>query len=128
MSTGIASLLITSPDVCGGRLRIDGTCVTVNQIVVLYRQGFNAEAIAERYPNLTMAQIFAALAHYHANEEDVEAELAREREETQNHGLPVRGSLENELQMKAFKALQRQLGLTIEKAAEWQDAIKEARR
>src|SRR5437899_10300447 len=68
MSTEIGTLLVSSPDVCGGRLRIDGTRITVNQIAVLNKQGYNAEDIADQYPHLTMAQVYAALSHYHANQ------------------------------------------------------------
>lgn len=81
MSTKIASLLVSSPEVCGGRLRIDGTRITVNQIVVLYKQGYSPEEIADQYPNLTLAQVYTALAYYHANRDEVEADLAAEKEE-----------------------------------------------
>ena len=57
MSTKIGTFLVSSPDVCGGRLRIEGTRITVNQIVVLYKRGHNAEDIAGEYPPLTLAQV-----------------------------------------------------------------------
>lgn len=50
MRKEISSLLVVSPDCCGGRLRIDGTRITVNQIVVWYLQGYTAEEIADQYP------------------------------------------------------------------------------
>jgi uncharacterized protein (DUF433 family) len=81
MSTEIASLLVSSPDICGGRLRIDGTRMTVNQMAVLYREGSSPEEIADQYPHLTLAQVYTALAYYHANREEVEADLAVERAE-----------------------------------------------
>lgn len=81
MSTEIASLLVQSPDICGGRLRIDGTRITVNQMAVLYKEGSSAEEIADQYPHLTLAQVYTALAYYHANREEVEADLAFERTE-----------------------------------------------
>jgi uncharacterized protein (DUF433 family) len=81
MITQIAALLVTSPDVCGGRLRIEGTRITANQIVVWYKKGSSPEEIAEMYPNLTLAQVYTALAYYHANKEAVETELAAEIEE-----------------------------------------------
>ncbi len=81
MSTAISSLLVSSSDVCGGRLRIDGTRVTVNQIATLYKQGYNAEDIADQYPHLTIAQVYAALSHYHANKEDIDADLIAEEQE-----------------------------------------------
>lgn len=127
MSTEIGTLLVSSPDVCGGRLRIDGTRITVNQIVVLHKQGYNAEDIADQYRHLTLAQIYTALAHYHANREEIEADLAAEVEEY-SQANPVTGSLETERWLETFKELQRRLSLTPAKAAEWQNSIREARR
>ncbi len=82
MSTRIAEL-VTSPEVCGGRLRIEGTRVTVNQMVSLYKQGMNAEEIADQYPQLTLAQVYIALAYYHSNREEIEADLEAERAEAE---------------------------------------------
>ena len=74
-------MLVTSPDVCGGQLRIDGTRITVNQIVTLYKQGYSAEEIADQYQHLTLAQVYVALAYYHTNNDEVEAALAAEEAE-----------------------------------------------
>jgi uncharacterized protein (DUF433 family) len=79
MSTEIGTLLVRLPDVCGGRLRIDGTRLTVNQLVVWYKQGYSPEEIADQYPHLTLAQVYTALAYYHANREEIEADLAAEK-------------------------------------------------
>ena len=128
MSTALNTLLVSSADVCGGRLRIDGTRITVNQIVVLYKQGYSAERIADEYPHLTMAQVYAALAHYHANQDEIDADLEAERKETNGQTNARTVSLEKEIWLEAFKALQRNLRLTPAKAAEWQDAVQEARR
>lgn len=137
MSTAINTLLVSSPDVCGGRLRIDGTRITINQIAVLYRQGYNAEEIADQYPHLTMAQVYAALSHYHANQEEVEAELIAEEQEgrraEQEQASDVNGCAEVTRptpsgRLEVFKELQRSLNLTAAKAAEWQEAVHEARR
>jgi len=83
MSTQISTLLVSSPEVCSGRLRIEGTRITVNQIVVLYKQGYNPEEIADQYPHLTLAQVYAALAYYHANREEIEGDLAAEKLEAE---------------------------------------------
>ena len=79
MSTEIGTLLVRSPDVCGGRLRINGTRMTVHQLVVWYKQGYTPEEIADQYPHLTLAQVYTALAYYHANQEEIEAELTAEK-------------------------------------------------
>jgi uncharacterized protein (DUF433 family) len=76
MSIALDSILARTPDVCGGRIRIDGTRITVHRIATLYRQGQTAEDIAQTYPHLSFGQIYAALAYYHANREEIEAELA----------------------------------------------------
>jgi len=76
MSTMLDSLLIRTPDVCGGRIRIDGTRITVHRIAVLYKQGQHAEDIAQSYPHLSLSQIYTALAYYHANRDEIDAELA----------------------------------------------------
>jgi uncharacterized protein (DUF433 family) len=83
MRKEISSLLVASPDCCGGRLRIEGTRVTVNQIVVWYLQGYTAEEIADQYPHLSLASIYAALAYYHANIQEIENELVQERAEAE---------------------------------------------
>ncbi len=76
MSTTLDAMLVKAPDVCGGRIRIDGTRLTVHRIAALYKQGRSAAEIAETYPHLSLGQLYTALAYYHANREIVESELA----------------------------------------------------
>ena len=78
MPVMLDQLLVRSENVCGGRLRIDGTRLTVNQIVTMYRSGDSAEQIAVQYPQIDVGQIYAALAYYHANRNEVEQELTNE--------------------------------------------------
>ena len=81
MSTQVDLTLIRSADVCGGRMRIAGTRVTVNQVAALYNRGEPPEEIATHFPQLHLAQVYAALAHYHAHRDEIEAELAAEQAE-----------------------------------------------
>jgi len=60
----------------GGRPRIAGTGVTVQRIVRWYRLGLSPEEIVDRIEHLNLAQVFAALAYYHANQTLVEEEIA----------------------------------------------------
>ena len=92
MSTEIGTLLVKSPDICGGRLRINGTRITVNQVVVWYKQGYSPEEIADQYPHLTLAQVYSALAYYHANKEEIEADLAAEQDEADQLEQEHRGT------------------------------------
>ncbi len=86
MSTALDTMLVRTPGVCGGRLRLDGTRITVLQVVTLYERGLTAEDIADEYPHLTLAQVYAALAYYHANRAEIEDELAAERAEAEQLG------------------------------------------
>ncbi|MEW6127400.1 MAG: DUF433 domain-containing protein [Acidobacteriota bacterium] len=82
MSVGLANLVRTA-DICGGRLRVEGTRITVNQIVSLYKRGMNAEEIADEYPQLNLAQVYTALAYYHSNRDEIESDLESERAEAE---------------------------------------------
>jgi len=81
MPTILETTLVRSPEICGGRLRIDGTRTTVNQIVVLHKQGLSAAEIVERYPQRTLTEIYTVLAWYHANKTAFDKELADEAAE-----------------------------------------------
>ena len=49
-----------------------------------YKQGYSPEEIADQYPQLTFAQVYAALAYYHANTAEVEADLSSEQLEAES--------------------------------------------
>jgi len=91
MSIALDSILVRTPDVCGGRLRIDGTHITVERIAILYKQGQSAEQIVQTYPHLSLGQVYAALAWFHANREEVEAELAAQDAEYDALGWKASG-------------------------------------
>src|SRR4026209_725671 len=64
-----------TPGVYGGKACIDGTRIRVNNVVLLHKGGANDEEIREAYPDLTPAQIHAALAYYYDNREEIDREL-----------------------------------------------------
>jgi uncharacterized protein (DUF433 family) len=72
----IGTLIVRTPEVRGGRPRIAGTGVTVERIVGWYKLGLSPEEIADKFGHLTLAQVHAALAYYHANREEIEADIA----------------------------------------------------
>src|SRR5258708_5891502 len=74
----IGSLIVRSADIRGGRPRIAGTGVTVRRIVAWYKQGLSPEEIVREIPHISLAQVYAALTYYHANREEIEADLAAE--------------------------------------------------
>jgi uncharacterized protein (DUF433 family) len=70
--------LIVRTAIRGGRPRIAGTGVTVQRIVGWYKLGLNPEEIVAEIPHLTLAQVYAALAYYHANRDKIEQDIAEE--------------------------------------------------
>lgn len=74
----IGTLIDRDPAVRGGRPKIAGTGISVSRIAGWYRMGLTPEEIALEYPHLTLAQVNGALAYYHANRDEIEADLAQE--------------------------------------------------
>jgi uncharacterized protein (DUF433 family) len=74
----IGALITQSPGVCGGRPRIAGTGVSVRRVAGWYKAGRSPEEIVSQYGHLSLSQVYAALAYYHANRDAIEAELAEE--------------------------------------------------
>jgi len=74
----IGALITQEPGLHGGRPVVADTGVTVQRIVVWYKLGLMPEEIAERIGHLSLAQVYAALAYYHANREAVDSEIADE--------------------------------------------------
>ena len=60
----------------GNRPKIAGTGVTVRRIAGWYVQGCSPEEIVRKVPHLTLAQVHAGLAYYHANREEIDRDLA----------------------------------------------------
>ncbi len=75
MSVGIETLIVRNPDFKKGRPCIAGTSITIHQIAIWYKLGWSPEEIAREYAHLNLAQIHAALAYYHANQTEVDAEI-----------------------------------------------------
>ena len=74
----IGTLIETSPEIRKGRPCIAGTGVTVGRIVGWYNLGLAPEEIAAKMEHLTLAQIHAALAYYHANRDEIDTDIAAE--------------------------------------------------
>ncbi len=81
--TDIGTLIVRTPEVRGGRPRVAGTGVTVRRIVGWYKLGLSPEEVADRVGHLSLAQVHAALAYYHANREEIEADIAAEEIEAE---------------------------------------------
>jgi uncharacterized protein (DUF433 family) len=79
--TDIGTLIVQTPEIRGGRPRIAGTGITVMRIAAWYTLGLSPEEIARKYKHLSLAQIHAALAYYHANKAVIDEDMMAEEAE-----------------------------------------------
>src|SRR5262249_31390341 len=75
--------LITDAD---GVVRVGGTRVTLDTLVAAFQEGATAEAIAEQYPSLSLADVYTAIGYYLRHRTEVDAYLGRRRQ----HAAQVR--------------------------------------
>lgn len=80
--TEIGSLLSRRPEIRGGRPCIAGTGVSVRRVAQGHNMGLIPEEIARKFGHLSLAQIHAALAYYHANQAEIDADLESEARRT----------------------------------------------
>ena len=77
----IGTFIVSSPEIRGGRPRIAGTGVPVQRVVGWYKLGLTPEDITDEVEHLSLAQVYAALAYYHANRDEIEAAIVSDAKE-----------------------------------------------
>jgi uncharacterized protein (DUF433 family) len=76
----IANHIEQTPGVRSGKPRIRGTRVTVSDVVLWTEQGMSADQIVSEFPQLGLADVYAALAYYHDNQNAIDREIQQSRE------------------------------------------------
>jgi len=88
----IGTMIARDPEIRGNRPRIAGTGVTVARIIGWYKLGLTAEEIADEIGHINLAQVYAALAYYHANREEIDQDMVEDEAAARSlenlHGLP----------------------------------------
>lgn len=69
-----------TPGTCGGKPRVAGTRIRVQDIVVWTEQGQSPDEIVTAFPHLTLADVHAALAYYHDHRAQIDDDLRRAEE------------------------------------------------
>lgn len=82
-SEGIGCLIESKPEIRQGRPCLAGTGITVHRVAGWYKLGLSPEELAETLGDVTLAQVHAALAYYHANQAQIEADLVAEHAEAE---------------------------------------------
>ena len=71
--------IVSTPDTCGGKPRIAGHRIRVQDVVLWHeKMGMSPEEIVSEYTGLTLADVHAALAYYHDHREEIRAYLREE--------------------------------------------------
>ena len=68
-------LIIQTLEVCGDRPRITGHRITVQNIAIDFNAGMKPEDIISEKPYLKLAEVYAALAYYFANQKTIDANI-----------------------------------------------------
>jgi uncharacterized protein (DUF433 family) len=72
--------IVSTPDTCGGKPRIAGSRIRVKDVVIWHvHQGMTPAEIVSKWPHLTLASIYAALAYYHDHREELNAEITADQ-------------------------------------------------
>ncbi len=70
-----------TPGVCGGKPRIAGHRIRVQDIVVWHEMmGLSPDEIVYHYPSITLADVYAALAYYHDHLEEIRQNIQESEE------------------------------------------------
>jgi uncharacterized protein (DUF433 family) len=67
--------IVSQPGVQGGSPCIRGTRVPVWVLAAIHKKGDTPDDILEMYPNLSAAQVYAALSYYYEHRAEIDAEI-----------------------------------------------------
>lgn len=79
MSGTVTEHIEITPGTCGGKPRIAGTRIRVQDIVIWTERGLSPDEIISQHSHITLADVHAALTWYH----DHRAEIDRQIEESE---------------------------------------------
>ena len=76
MDTNISGHIEITQGVCGGKPRIAGHRVRVQDIAIWHeRLAMSADEIVSEYPQLALADVYAALTYYHDHRAEIESSI-----------------------------------------------------
>jgi len=69
-----------TPGVCGGRARVAGHRIRVQDIALWTEQGQSPDQIVADFPQLSLADVYAALAYYHDHREEIDRQIREDEQ------------------------------------------------
>jgi uncharacterized protein (DUF433 family) len=68
--------IVATPGTCGGKPRIAGHRIRVQDVAIWHeRLGYTIEEIIAHYPQLTLAEVHAALAYYYDHRDEIQHDI-----------------------------------------------------
>lgn len=76
MESVISEHIEITPGVCGGKPRIAGHRIKVQDVVIWHeRMGLCPDEIVSQHPGITLADVYAALAYYYDHLEEIRQQI-----------------------------------------------------
>ncbi len=76
MTETIINHIEITPGICGGKPRIAGHRIRVEDIVIWHESmGMSPDEIVSQYPTITLADVYAALSYYHDHFEEIRKQM-----------------------------------------------------
>ena len=76
MTAVISEHIEITPGICGGKPRIAGHRIRVEDVVIWHeQQGLSPDEIVSLHPSITLADVYAALAYYHDHLEEIRQQI-----------------------------------------------------
>jgi uncharacterized protein (DUF433 family) len=69
-----------TPGTCSGKPRIAGHRIRVQDVVLWTEEGRSADEIVAGFPQLSLGDVYAALAYYHDHREQVDRDIRADHE------------------------------------------------
>jgi uncharacterized protein (DUF433 family) len=80
MESVISEHIDITPGVCGGKPRLAGHRIKVQDVVIWHEQmGLSPDEIISHYPTITLADVYAALAYYHDHREEIRQQIREDK-------------------------------------------------
>ena len=101
MDTFLVKHIEKTPSICGGRACIVGHRIRVQDIVVWHeKRGYSPDEIVDMFPGTTLADIYAALAYYFDNRQEIEDEFKKSDERAEWLKTNVPSKIPEEFRVK----------------------------
>lgn len=63
-----------------GQVRIKGSRIPLDTIVISFKEGVTAEEIVRRYPSLSLAEVYSIIGYYLNHQQEIEEYLEKQQE------------------------------------------------